>query len=104
MRKGAIFAQLDAYIKVQANDFLDIEWVRKNRAFPLKDYKSLPEAIACEVVQEVYRRGMKTRYSLPFVKLQEITGMLSKGIGNKKIVCGGGGCFLLNRGIVKFVS
>lgn len=104
VRNGAIFAQIDAYIKVQANDFLDKKGARKNRAFLLKDYKSLPEAIAFEVIQEVYRSGMKTRYSLPFVKLQEITGMLSKGIGNKKIVCGGGGCFILNRGIVKFVS
>jgi len=121
VRNGAIFAQIDTYIKAQARDFLDNMSLRASAkqssqesttdgdfpkiiSFLLKNYKALPEAIATEVIQEVYRRGMKTRYSLPYVKLQEITGMLSKGIGNKKIACGGGGCFALNQGIVKFAS
>lgn len=74
-----------------------------SRIFSLKEYELLPSAFKSAVIQEAYRSGQKAAYCLPSVKVAEITRMLERGIGNKKIVCGGGGTFLLKKGDVYFL-
>lgn len=96
LRNSELFANVDAWIKKEAREFLEKH--RKGlELFDRKDFEKLPEAIQCEVIQEAYRRATGTFYNISLVRVQEIRRMIEKGIGNKKIILPLG-VFLLNRG------
>lgn len=70
--------------------------------FSLTEYRTLEKPLQHAVIQESYRSLMDTHYRLPYAKVLEIAQMFERGIGNKKIRCGGGGVFTLKQGKVFF--
>lgn len=103
LRNRTIFAGLDEWTKAEAKNFLE-----KNRTgnslFPLAAYEKLPHALQHAVIQEAYRMNTKKFYALPLVKVEEIARLLARRIGNKKILCAGGGGFLLKNGVASAIT
>lgn len=99
LRNRAIFAGIEAWMNFEARKFLK-KYHTHDFLFPLKAYEQLPEALQNAVIQEAYRLVMKSFYNLSFVKIQEITRLVARRIGNKKILCGRGKGFLLRKGAV----
>lgn len=100
LRNSALFAVLDDWLRKEAKDFLT-QHQKGERLFPLKAYETLPDALKLQVIQEAYRMRKGATYRLPLVKVSEISRMLSRRIGNKKIILPGGGVFRLNKGVVE---
>lgn len=115
-RNAAIFDELDIWLREEAQKFLGQHIGKPSRnasamssekshiLFPLNAFESLPKALKMAVIQEAYKSAMGAHYALPLVKVQEILRMLSRRIGNKKIVCGGGGTCMLKSGLIFFSS
>lgn len=101
LRNSVLFAAVNEWLKKEAQHFL--EQHQKGRSlFPLKEYERLPDALKLQVIQEAYCMTKKSSYNLPFIKVNEICRMLSRRIGNKKIMLpGGGGAFHLRKGTVE---
>ncbi|PIQ77823.1 tRNA lysidine(34) synthetase TilS [Candidatus Peregrinibacteria bacterium CG11_big_fil_rev_8_21_14_0_20_46_8] len=97
LRNSVIFNEFDQWLRNEAQKFLD-----KKLEFTLQQYVQLPRALKLAVIQEVYRSGKKSHYALPIKKVFEVEKLLERNIGNKKIRCGGGGVFYLNKGVVRF--
>lgn len=102
LRNSKIFRELDDFIKFQARQFLEKHKKHKETdgIFPLKEYELLPSAIKTAIIQEAFLIATNSNYRLPYKKVQEIKQMLRRKIGNKKIICSGGGIFSLKKGIV----
>lgn len=101
LRNKIIFEEIDEWLTREARKFLK-RHSRGKRLFPLKAYEILPQILKRTVIQESYRTKKPAAYRLPQVKVDEIAKMLSRRIGNKKIICPAGGEFLLRSGIVTF--
>lgn len=101
IRQSRIFHSLDTWTREEARRFLDC-YIKRGTFFPVKAYKILPEALKAAVIQEFYRHSKRTEKALPYIKVQEISRMLSRNIGNKRIRCGGGGTFELRKGMVAY--
>lgn len=113
LRNSEMFGELDRWVREEATVFL-----RKHNSmnlamshlanssgnltalFSLAQYRVLPKPLQCAVIQESYRAFKKSHYRLPYTKVLEIARLLERGIGNKKIRCGGGGTFVLKKGEV----
>ena len=103
LRNSAIFRELDDFMKIQARDFVK-RHKNGEQLFPLKEYEKLPDALKTAVIQEVFKICKKTAYNLSSVKTEEIRGLLARKIGNKKIICQGGGGFYLKNGIAEWLD
>lgn len=101
LRNSAIFSEIENYLKREAKEFLD-KHSEGEKLFNLKDYEFLPSALKTAVIQEAHSRFSNMPYSLPIIKVQEITRMLGRKIGNKRIIYGKKG-FLLKKGIVEYI-
>lgn len=99
LRNSKIFRELDGFIKLQARDFLK-KHKKNDEIFPLKEYEKLPAALKTAVIQEAFIIATGSNYRLPYKKVQEIKQMLRRKIGNKKIICSGGGVFYLKKGSI----
>ena len=106
LRSSIIFKELSQLTRAQAQDFLKgtrrALAGKRHAIFSLNEYNDLPAALQRAVIQEAYRQGSKKSYALPLVKVMEIARMLDRNIGNKKIICGGGGQFVLKKGVVEY--
>lgn len=99
LRNSKIFRELDEFIKLQARQFLK-EHKKPEGIFSLKAYELLPSALKTAVIQEAFLIATNSDYRLPYKKVQEIKQMLRRKIGNKKIICSGGGVFSLKKGVI----
>ena len=99
LRNSAIFRELDDFITQKARQFLE-KHKKTDGVFPLKEYELLPEASKTAVIQEAFTASTDSKYRLPYKKVQEIKQMLRRKIGNKKIICSGGGVFSLKKGVI----
>jgi len=97
VRNGEIFGQIDEWLKSSALDFL-----QQRIHFSLHDFKKLQKPVQRAVIQESYRSGTGSSYSLPLKKVMEVEKLLERNVGSKRIHCGGGGTFRLNKGTVYF--
>lgn len=101
LQNSKIFENIEQLLENSANQFLEQQKSTQG-LFRRNEFLNISKALQCAVIEEAYRRENGATYRLPFLKVEEVRKLLTKGVGNKRIECGAGSEFFLKKGILFF--
>lgn len=97
LRNGKTFRRLADWTNQQAEQFLN-----GHDSFSAKEFRKLPPAIQCEVLQSAFQKFSKQPYRLSSVRIDEMVRLVEHRVGGKKVLLGKHGVFCLNKGLAGY--
>lgn len=96
LRNREIFYELNVWLIQEAYEF-----IKAKKSLSAKEFNRLPLSLKTTIIQELYRTASKKPYGLPMQNVKRVLELVSRNIGNKRIICHGGVSFVLHGGMLK---